>query len=127
MSRACCGWRRPIRSGTAQQLQTALAVAQGASPALVSVVTSAAAAAAAQCAAADALREATSGKGNADGASTVAALSAAIEQAAQFEALEAEIEAAEALRERWLRRAEATEQLEAVMQEVSARSTLCSQ
>lgn len=70
------------------------------------------------------LQEATTVKGGGDGAAAVAVLSAAIEQASHFAALEDEVEAAEALRERWVRRAEAVGQLDHVMQEVSAAFTL---
>lgn len=59
-------------------------------------------------------------RGGGDGATAVATLSVSIEQASHFGALEDEVEAAEALRERWVRRAEAVGQLDHVMQEVRA-------
>lgn len=107
-----------MKSDTAQQLQTALAMSPGATQALAAVAEGAAQAASAQLAAEAALRSASAAKGGGDGASAVVALTAAIRQAEQFDALEEEVEAAEALRERWLRRAEAVEKLEEVMQKV---------
>ena len=53
-----------------------------------------------------------------DGRGAVAALSAAIAEASAYEALEVEVEAAAALRERWERRAEAVAQLDSVVAEV---------
>ena len=53
-----------------------------------------------------------------DGRGAVAALSAAITDASAFDALEVEVEAATALRERWERRAEAVAQLDSVVAEV---------
>lgn len=107
-----------MKSETAQQLQTALAVAKYASPALIAIATAAAAAAGQQIAAATGLRDATTVKGGGDGATAMGILSTAIRAAAQFAALEDEVEAAEALQERWGRRAEAVAKLDLIMHEV---------
>jgi hypothetical protein len=53
-----------------------------------------------------------------DGRGAVAVLSAAIADASAYDALEVEVEAATALRERWERRADAVAQLDSVIAEV---------
>ena len=58
----------------------------------------------------------------ADGRGAVVALTAAITEASAYEALEAEVETATALRERWERRAEAVAQLDSVV--AAVRSAL---
>ncbi|KAK9816451.1 hypothetical protein WJX72_000489 [[Myrmecia] bisecta] len=115
---------REVTKDTAQQLETALAVAVGASDRLAALTRSAARNAAEELAAGEALRDIMSVKSGSGGMSNaVDALAAAIEAAARFPHLEAEARAAKALKERWEKRAEAVAQLEAVMDDVRAPGT----
>ncbi|DBB08447.1 TPA: hypothetical protein ACH3X3_15276 [Trebouxia sp. C0006] len=110
---------RPVVKDTAQQLETALAVADGASEYLVQVTRTAADNAAAEVLAGETLQEIMAGRLEMAPGSALDTLSQAVQAAQQFPNLQADVQAGQQLLERWAMRNEAIAQLEAVMDEVS--------
>ncbi|KAL3163087.1 hypothetical protein ABBQ32_009505 [Trebouxia sp. C0010 RCD-2024] len=110
---------RPVQRDTAQQLESALAVADGASEYLSQLTRVAADNAAAEIQAGDSLQEIMAGRHEMGNGAAVEVLSQAIEAAERFPNLKAEAQAGHQLLERWGMRNEAIAQLEAVIEGVS--------
>ncbi|KAL0041632.1 hypothetical protein WJX79_010152 [Trebouxia sp. C0005] len=110
---------RPVVKDTAQQLETALAVADGASEYLIKVTRTAADNAAAEILAGETLQEIMAGRLEMTPGLALDTLSQAVQAAQKFPHLKADVQAGQQLMDRWAMRNEAIAQLEAVMDEVS--------